>query len=143
MEIVFKAIFPEGGNHKGTSSCQAVTCGRTTREGKPYCSDHVDQSPYVRKVLNEIARREIEVHTLETGGALRPDAHLVRETFLLLRMKVLTVKALAKKLDLKQDSAHRLISQVVQYGLAREGETQRGERTIAGLIDPTIQIDEK
>ena len=33
-------------------TCEFPECSQTTREFKPYCSDHVDAHPYVKAILD-------------------------------------------------------------------------------------------
>lgn len=41
-------------------------CSQLTREGKPYCPEHVDHHPYVRKILAILDARSQEKKSLET-----------------------------------------------------------------------------
>jgi len=38
--------------------CEAPGCNATTRVHKPYCTEHIEQSPYVQRILsvNEFPR---------------------------------------------------------------------------------------
>lgn len=54
-----KVVIP--GSHAsrlGPRHCEHPGCIMTTREGKPFCSDHVDHNPYAKLVLGELDRRE-------------------------------------------------------------------------------------
>lgn len=51
--------------------CEAAGCQRRTRERKPFCLKHVSEMPYVRSVLDELAR-QAEEHRLV--AALGPRA---------------------------------------------------------------------
>ena len=53
--------------------CAARGCFNSTREGKPYCSDHVKQHPYAQKVLAELARQEDEERKVRRVGARAVD----------------------------------------------------------------------
>jgi hypothetical protein len=134
MNDVFRLIRPDGGQHKGTSSCKHQSCSKTTREAKPYCSDHIESSCYVQKILDELKRRDAEEAILnKERGKLPKDGFFYRETLLLLRSKDFTVKGLARRLDLSHAAAARLIRLMDRDGLARKNQTSRGELTISGL----------
>jgi hypothetical protein len=38
--------------------CETIGCGRATHDGKPFCSHHVSNNDYIRKVMKQIARRQ-------------------------------------------------------------------------------------
>lgn len=49
--------------HRGrveSRKCGAAGCMASTREGKPYCPEHVLLNPYVRTLLERLAGREAE-----------------------------------------------------------------------------------
>jgi len=41
-------------------ACKIDGCELTTREGKPFCPEHIDETPYVRALLESIADRNAE-----------------------------------------------------------------------------------
>ena len=43
-----------------TGFCRARGCQNATSDRKPYCVAHLDRLPYVRQILQELARREAE-----------------------------------------------------------------------------------
>lgn len=47
--------------HRGRR-CELPGCIQSTREGKPYCSDHVEMHPYVQAIL---AKKRDETAKLE------------------------------------------------------------------------------
>jgi len=134
MFETFKPIIPEGGHHKGTSVCQESGCSRTTREGKPFCSDHIESSPYVQEILGVLAERNIEARILEQGvGRIDKEGYFYKETLLLLRSKNYTARGLARRLDLTFKAARRLIILITSDGLARCKETSKGDLYISTL----------
>lgn len=36
--------------------CEEPGCASTTREGKPYCMEHLDRLPYAREVMRQVER---------------------------------------------------------------------------------------
>jgi predicted HTH transcriptional regulator len=134
MVDVFRPVLPEGGQHKGTSTCQSPGCAKSTREGKPFCSLHIEQSRYVKQILQILADREKEEEILNRErGKISPQGFFVRETLILLRTKDFTAKGLSRRLDLSHHAAKRLISMMATWGLAKKSKTQRGDMTISGL----------
>jgi hypothetical protein len=43
-------------------------CGERTREGKDFCGDHIDELPYVKKLLQRIQDKEDEVQKVRKKG---------------------------------------------------------------------------
>lgn len=142
MFETFRSIIPDAGQHKGTSPCQEKGCLRSTREGKPFCSDHIESAPYVQRILGILAARDEEERILELRrGRINKDGFFYRETLLLLRSKDFTAKGLARRLDLSHHATRRLIRMIAKDGLAIEGETGRGDVTISGLGDRDLAFD--
>jgi len=51
-----------------SGSCQAAGCQAQTREGKPYCSEHVTAHPYVQRLLETLEERESEQEDVRSNG---------------------------------------------------------------------------
>lgn len=69
--------FPSG--VKRTLYCEKADCERVTREGKPFCTDHVDEHPYVKKVLAAIAYVEHLQAKAAAGMRVSPTDVLANE----------------------------------------------------------------
>lgn len=129
-----RPILPEGGQHKGTSPCKARACDRSTREGKPFCSEHIESAPYVAKILQILEdRAEEERILLSQDGGIPKKGFFYTETLLLLRSKNFTAKGLSRRLDINHDAAKRLIVLMGRDGLVKVAHTSRGDLTISGL----------
>lgn len=59
--------------------CEDSGCERRTREGKPYCEDHVEQHPYVQEVLARRARLQLEVEQALRWGIVDVEGLLARD----------------------------------------------------------------
>ena len=141
FEIV-RQVLPDGGQHKGTSSCQAEKCKRATREGKPFCSGHIEQAPYVASILDILEKRGAEEAILESGkGKVSGDGFFYKETLLLLRTKNFTAKALSRRLDISHKAADRLIRLLVKDKLAVATATQRGDLILSGVGPQDLAVD--
>ena len=140
MFEMLRQVIPQGGQHKGTSPCNKDGCKKTTREGKPFCSAHIENSPYVQRILGILDGRAKEEETLnKQRGRIDPEGFFYRETLLLLRSKDFTAKALARRLDISHHAAERLISMMSADKLARKNKTSRGDTTISGLGPRDLQ----
>ena len=148
MFDVFRALIPDGGNHKGTSNCQDQGCHKTTREGKPFCSKHIEQAAYIKVILGKLADADAEEKILDEEPDEKNPFNLgasfyVRETLLLLRTKDFTSKGLARRLDISHTASKRLISLMHNNSLARMKKTSRGDLTISGFgLRDLREVDE-
>jgi hypothetical protein len=128
-----RPLLPSPGLHKGTRSCKVSGCGKTTREGKPYCSPHVNLSPYIQRILKKIEARDAEEALLEKARRLIPrDGFFVRESVLLLRTKDFTAKSFSRRLDISHKASERLIDLLVRWGHAQRIRSTRGGTTVRG-----------
>jgi hypothetical protein len=59
-----------------TRSCSADECVLATREGKPYCPEHVELNPYSRRVAADIRRRADEDDRIRQGLTAPTDVNL-------------------------------------------------------------------
>lgn len=127
-----RAIIPDPGLHKGTRECDVVECGKTTREGKPYCSKHIEQAPYIQEVQARLDRRAAEEAVLEAGAFVPCDGFFINEAILLLRTRDFTVKSFSRRLDISHKAAERLLVLLIEWGHASRKKTSRGGNTIVG-----------
>ena len=135
-QMISRLFAPKSNNSKvANPKCGDKSCGRSTREGKPYCSDHVEQSPYVAKLIKELSLRDAEADKLQIGGKIEQDSHLVRETMLLLSQCSYTAAKLSRVMDIPQIAAENLIALLHDFGLAIMTKTDRGAIVIR-LPDP-------
>lgn len=129
-----RPLLPDSGCHKGTRDCTADKCARSTREGKPFCSRHIEQSDYIQEVLAKLAAAKVEESILEAGRTEIPRAGFyVKEAVLLLRTKDFTVKSFSRRLDISHKATDRLIQLLVKWGLAQRNRNGRGGKSIRGI----------
>lgn len=70
VRLVDRELYRPGSAKRATSRCWK--CAAPTREGKPLCSTHVMEMPYVRDLLDEIAVRTEELNRLARGEGPAP-----------------------------------------------------------------------
>jgi len=129
-----RPLLPESGTHKGTRDCSEIGCSKSTREGKPFCSKHIELSPYIQSIRDQLAKRDDEEKALEAGKRLiAPNGFFVREAVLLLRTKEFTAKSFSRRLDISHKAAARLVDLLIRWGHARRVRSIRGGSTISGI----------
>lgn len=140
LNITFRTIKPDPPTGRtGSSHCRVEECKASTREGKPYCSAHIEHSPYIKRLIREIELRDEEEATLIRGEPVDTTGHLVREALLALKQGTYTSARLARLIDVDPDAAVTLIKLLDRRGLALAGRTERGSLTIQRI--PSRSID--
>jgi len=125
----------------GPTYCQAPGCKEPTREGKPYCSIHIEKSSYVQDLLNRLSGRETEEEMAREGRIEEylehsPSSSVVQEILTTLRMRgERTTAALAKELLMDEKAIRGYINYLVKQGkvvirpIRRGGVSVRLSRT--------------
>lgn len=130
--VTYKTVTPEPViGRGGPSYCRVESCIAVTREGKPYCSDHIEHSPYVMRLIQEIDRRELESALLDRGEEIPLNGSLVVEAITLLHSGGYTAARLARMLDIEPDAALSLIKLMSRKGITKMGKTERGSTTVS------------
>lgn len=68
-----------GLGREGPRRCSIHGCPKATREGKPYCLDHVEKNPHIVELLATLRQREQEADQLDQGHEGNPNGHLASE----------------------------------------------------------------
>jgi len=109
---------PNDGNLRA-GRCQFTGCHASTREMKPFCPNHVAESPYVKTILKTIRSRAKQVKKIAGGGPVPDDAHLFKELEQYIRTKgQCTIEGLAREFHLPSIVILRLVKamSIVRFG---------------------------
>lgn len=104
-------------------------CGQATREGKPYCSEHVERHAYVREVMAALEARAEEERAVLRRGAAAVDLQGINAREVLLQLRLhgeRTVERLARDLQLDPRLVPHYVQALARRGLVRLGRTSRG-----------------
>lgn len=133
-----RTIDPVHSPHNATSrSCEYAGCTKTTREGKPYCPDHVDNHPYVQSILHVLAEREAETDRVRTHGADAVDPAGLTAQELVLHLSLhgsRTVERLSREFQLESKVIENYVKALRREGKVVVGRTTRGS-TVVRLSD--------
>lgn len=118
---------PERGRDSNKPRCKV--CGGATREGKPFCSEHIEQSPYLQRLQQQIADKEAEEELVAQKGAAKvsSDSETVREIRNLLETTgPRTLEAISKETQLDAAALKGYISHMKKRGEIQTRYNRRG-----------------
>lgn len=120
--------------------CGEEGCDRTTREDKPFCSEHVECHPYVQDLMTQIAERETELARVERAGAraVDPDGPTAWEIHNYLRVHGdRTIPGLARELNIDLPVLEIFIHALNRRGLLGLSANSRGIGVVSlGVVGP-------
>ena len=123
---------------KTTTSASANACGssgclHSTREGKPYCPDHVKEHPYVQGILSTLQDVHAEREKVRERGARAVDLKGLTTKELLLHLTLngaRTIERLARELQLDSVVLNGYVRALVKQGVVDLGRTNRGSTVV-------------
>jgi hypothetical protein len=129
--------FATSGRTSHTRQCNTRGCHNTTREGKPYCPDHVEDHPYVQEILQTLQASENELTNVRRRGkrAINAGGLVVKEITLHLSLHGgRTLERLSRELNVGIPVLKSYVDYLVAEGVAVLGRTTRGS-TIVRLVN--------
>lgn len=112
-----------------TLVCAHLGCSETTRERKPYCTEHVTQLPYVEALLARLAERERELEEVAARGFRAVDVDGLNASELLLQLSLFgarTAPRMCRDLQLELAVAEGFAYALARAGYVTLGHTARG-----------------
>lgn len=138
-----KFIPPEstGRTTFGTRFCDVHSCPNTTREGKPYCTDHVDHHPYVQDLLSQLDDNETALARARLKGIVDLDSQAVQELLLHLNLHgARTEERLVRELHVDAKALKAILAKLTKAGKVQLGLTTRGS-TVVRLSNTAMPIE--
>lgn len=132
-----KVVIPEGVRSRlGGRHCELSGCGLPTREGKPYCSDHVEHNPYAKEVMEKLGQREDDDERAGAKTARRKKLNTSGVTATELLHAVAergprTVERLCRELNIEMDVLNGYVSALSREGRISLGQTSRGSVVVS------------
>ena len=123
-----------------------------TREGKPFCSEHVEKHPYVQNVLKQLDTRDAEdAAVLEKGESAANLAGITAHE-LLQQLELngpRTVQRLARELNIDHKIVTGYVNALSKRGLVETDLTRRGstvvmiaEHLLKRSAEPLVEDDD-
>jgi hypothetical protein len=118
----------------GTRFCEVPQCTETTREGKPYCPEHVDHHPYVQQLLQDLAEQEDERERAAKKGAVdKVDLEGENAKAILRELQhhgERTLERLARDTKLPLEAVRTIGEALKRKNLVTFGQTKRKDETL-------------
>lgn len=134
MIIPRHLLIGAGNATSGTRLCDAPGCTETTREGKPYCPDHVDHHPYVQQLLQHLAEQEDErERATKKGGADKVDLEGENAKAVLRELQQhgeRTLERLARDTKIPVKAVEAIGEALQRRKLSTSSQTSRKDKTI-------------
>lgn len=128
--------------------CDVAGCTESTREGKPYCPDHVDHNPYVQELIAKLDERDEQDERVRRRGHKVVDMDSVTVAEILLHLELhgaRTEERLVRELNLGLDVLQPYLRALAKRGLVKFGRTRRGSTLLklTGQTQPLIPNESK
>lgn len=112
---------------------KGVECGKVTREGKPFCSDHVEHHDYVQRLIAHLNQLEAEEERVKLRGvrAARLDSPLMVEVVrVIMTLGCCTEARLCKETQLDPKAVGAYVMRLIRERVGEQHVTKRGDRAI-------------
>lgn len=109
--------------------CEAG-CSQPTREGKPFCIDHIERQDYVQRLVERMKEKNLEEESVKTKGmgAVSPNSETVQEILRDLKVNgIVTIPKLAARIGVEQKALRGYIDYLVQSNLVCELKSSKNE----------------
>lgn len=137
--MLARTVAPPARPHTpSTRACREEGCEAATREGKPYCPDHVDVHPYVRDLLAALDARQAEEERVRVSGASEVDLDGITAREIVLHLSLhgaRTIERISRELQIDSDVVAGYVEALNERDLILQSTTNRGS-TVVKLQDP-------
>ncbi len=127
--------------------CSVETCTRATREGKDYCTSHVELHPYVRELVQRIEDRGAEDDLVRLKGSSEVNLTGITVAEILLSLRnggARTEERLTREVQLDKTIIHNYLIRLSMEGVVRFGRTSRNNISVCLVNhDPSMEIEEE
>lgn len=132
--------------NKEVRICKVDACKESTREGKTFCTDHIEFQPYIRALVQKMADRVREDEMVRTEGskAVNLDGITIQEILLHLRQGgTRTEERLERETQIDKVIIHNYLVRLSLEGTIRFGRTNRNN-TCVRLVnyDPSQSLED-
>ena len=120
---------PHISDRRPAPKCEANGCNETTRNGKPYCTEHVELLPYVSRLIDQLDERDAELNRVLRRGPQHVDPQGITAQEIILQLKLYggrTVARLSRDLMLDEQVVESYGRALARLGAVSIGRHRRG-----------------
>lgn len=120
---------PHVSDRRPAPKCEADGCHETTRNGKPYCTEHVELLPYVNRLMEQLEQRDAELDRVSKRGPRMVDPQGITAQEILLQLKLYggrTIARLSRDLMLDENVVESYGRALAKLGCVSIGRHRRG-----------------
>lgn len=129
-----RVIIPEGSSSRlGPRHCEAPGCPHTTREGKPFCTDHVEMNPHAKKVVVGLTQQEKDDERAARSRR-KVNTNGITATSVLQNVSYYgprTKERLCRELNVDMDVLDGYVQALLKEGKISLGQTRRGSEVVS------------
>jgi len=117
--------------------CSAAGCDEATREGKPFCTEHVEEHDYVQDLLATLEAQDAEIQRVARLGARAVDPEGLTACEILNTLRVhgpRTVRRLARELNHEAKVLEAYVKALERRGLVTKDKKGRKRRRLVHLV---------
>jgi acetolactate synthase regulatory subunit len=140
VELIARFLVPPRRSTRNqVRTCETPRCEQTTRENKPYCSEHVEEHPYVQRIKARLEAQEAEVARVEKRGVRAVSLTGLTSREIVLQLVLhgdRTVARLARDLSLTAEVVTAYVRAMARRNQVVLQETRRGYTVVQLLAAP-------
>jgi predicted HTH transcriptional regulator len=121
-----------------TRKCTSIGCTKSTNEGKPFCAEHLKDTPAVQIILQEIQDQTDEQERVRTKGWKAVDMAGITAEEILIHLKnhgERTTGRLSRELNIDEFTIKRYVQALKNNNLVTTGRTNRGATTVTIIYE--------
>lgn len=126
--------------------CDVDDCYENTREGKIYCSNHIEKQPYIQELMKRIQDRTQEDELVRQEGSTAVNLEGITSKEIRLQLQysgTRTEERLTRELQVDKTIVHNYAIRLQTEGVIRFGRTNRNNLTIVLVgFDPSKAIND-
>jgi hypothetical protein len=119
---------PVGEQRTERTACEEKGCRRSTRNGKPFCSDHVEKLPYATNLVDQLKAQEVEIEEVRVRGSRVVDVEGLTSQEILSWLRAhgaRTVPRLAREIQVDVNILGFYVTALAESGLVQLVKTER------------------
>lgn len=117
--------------------CTYQGCSTRTREGKPYCIDHIMCHDYPRQIVAILEQHRAELDDIESGSApVNVKGHIALDVIkFLMEVQSATIERIARERGYSHAVSEKIVVALAGAGVVTTGRTGRGSMFAQLVID--------